>query len=225
MSVESAEPLQSDRESAWSLLREQTAVVILAGGASRRMGQDKSFLKVGEVSLIERVLTAAKSLSDETLIIANRETAYAHLGVPIFPDEKPGWGPLMGLYSGLRAATRELVVLLACDMPFVTPALVRYLVSLTPDADVVIPRGRAGLHPLHAVYRRSTCLPAVSAALAQGKRRMIDFFDAVRVREAPERALRRFDPLGVALMNVNTPEDLAAARHLLRRVYYEQGDY
>ena len=216
------QPLAADEPDP-TRIRDQTAVVILAGGASRRMGRDKAFLNVGQATLIERVLQAAREVSDEILIIANQHDAYAHLGVPIYPDIEPGRGPLMGLYSGLKAATRELVVLLACDMPFLSPALIRHLLSLTPNVDVVIPRGRKGLHPLHAVYRRSTCLPATAAALARGERRMVAFFDAVRVREVEERSLRSFDPLGLALTNVNTPEDLAAARHLLRRVHYEQG--
>ena len=124
----------------------------------------------------------------------------------------------MGLYSGLLAADNELNLLLACDMPFASTTSLNHLLILSDGSDVVIPRTENGLHPLYAVYRRSTCLPAIRAALGARSRRVISFFDQVRVREVGPDELRMFDPDGVSLMNVNTPEELARARAIAATV-------
>lgn len=196
--------------------------LILVGGGSLRMGANKALLPVGGVPLIERVRRALTPLCREILLIANDAGPYTSLGLPIVPDLELGRGPLMGLYSGLRAARGELALLLACDMPFVDPDLLAHMIHLAPGYDVVIPDTADGLHPLHALYRRAACLPAIAAALAKGERRMISFFDAVRVRQLPAAELADLPGAERALMNVNTPEELAAARHILRRLYFDE---
>ena len=197
-------------------------VLVLVGGASSRMGQNKALLSVGGMRLIERVVQAVRPLGDDLLLIANEAGPYTFLELPCVPDRQPDYGPLMGLYSGLAAAKYELALLVACDMPFLSTHLLRHMLDLAAGQDVVIPRTEDGQHPLHAVYRRSTCLPAIAAAIAQDKRRMIAFHDRVRVREIGEEEMRPFDPSGLALLNVNTPEELALAEHVARRAYYDE---
>ena len=192
----------------------QVAGLVLLGGASRRMGQNKALLMVDGVSIIQRVLDALEPFCSETLLVGNDAEPYQHLDLPIIPDVEPGLGPLMGLYSGLLATNDELNLLLACDMPFASTALLSHLLASSGGFDVVIPRTENGLHPLCAVYRRSTCLPAIRTALDAHSRRVISFFDQVRVREVGPDELRLFDP--DSLMNVNTPEDLARARDIAR---------
>ncbi len=188
--------------------------LILAGGASRRMGRNKALLSLGGRPLIQRVVDALQGVSDEVLIIANQPEPYAFLHLPIIPDVQPGYGPLMGLYSGLQAARGELALLVAVDMPFLAPEFLRFLLAQAQehDADVVIPEAEGKLHPLCAVYRRATCLPAVEAAIARGQRRLIAFHPQVRVRRIPKSTLRTFSPDLRVLMNVNTPEELEQAR-------------
>lgn len=198
------------------------SALVLVGGGSTRMGRNKALLPVGGVPLIERVLAALRPLATDILLITNDPATYAHLNLPCVPDEQPGYGPLMGLYSGLKAARHEAALLVACDMPFLNTALLARLVELLPGYDLVIPRTGEGLHPLHACYRRSTCLPAVATAIAAGERRMIAFHPQVRVREVGEDELAVFDPAGLALLNVNTPADLAAAEHIWRRLVYDE---
>jgi len=190
--------------------------LILAGGASSRMGENKALLALEGRKLIERVADALAALTDDILIIANEAEPYRFLDRPIIPDIRPGYGPLMGLYSGLKAARGELALLAAVDMPFLSPDYLRFLLALAPGYDVVIPRTGHRLHPLCAVYRRESCLPAIEQAIARGQRRLIAFHPQMRVRQVDEAELRRIDPDLRALMNVNTPEELEAARRLLK---------
>ncbi len=190
--------------------------LLLAGGASSRMGENKALLEVGGVTQVERIMNVIVSLSDEILLVANDPEPYAHLKLRQISDLKQGYGPLMGLYSGLRAASHEICILVACDMPFISRPLVRHLLTQACDYDVVVPDTADGFHPLHAVYRRSGCLPAIEVAMLLQKRRMISFYGDVRVRRVSGDEISPFDPHGIALMNVNTSEQLAAARELAR---------
>ena len=94
-------------------------VAVLAGGQSRRMGRDKALLPLGDQTLIERVIAAARPLACPCFIVGDPAT-YAHLGLPVHPDRHPGLGPLGGLHTAL-GATGAPVLLLACDLPFLTP--------------------------------------------------------------------------------------------------------
>jgi len=206
-------------------------VLILAGGRSRRMGQDKIWLPLGAdaVSLIERVVAHVRPLAAEFLFSANAPDPFAALvsslrgqGVPaqVVPDRFPGAGPLAGLHAGLSAARYDLLLAVAGDMPFINPALVAHLVALMPGFDVVIPElphprtGEPVKEPLHTIYRRS-CLGAVAARLAAGERPMVGFLSEVRVRIVASDEIRAIDPDFRSFFNVNTPEDWDAAEELL----------
>jgi molybdopterin-guanine dinucleotide biosynthesis protein A len=211
--------------------QEGLTVLILAGGRSSRMGQDKLWLPLGEdgVPLIQLVVARVRPLAGELLFSANAPERFEALaavlrgrGVPaqVVPDLHPGAGPLAGLHAGLRAARFDTLLAVAGDMPFVNPALVAHLVELLPGFDVVIPElphprtGEPTKEPLHALYRRS-CLGAVAARLSAGDRPMVSFLPDVRVRVVPSDEIRRFDPDFRSFFNVNTPEDWRAAGQLL----------
>ena len=190
-------------------------MVIQAGGRSSRMGRDKGLVRLGDRSLVEHVLAATGGLADECLITTNNAEAYAFLGLPLAGDEDPGAGALPGLRTALRAARGELVLLLACDMPFVQRPVLQMLLDLSADYDVVVPRWQDQLQTMHAVYRREPCLKAVDAALTAGRRRMISFYDQVRVREVSADELASAGDLARSFFNVNTPAELHEAEHLL----------
>jgi|YNPNPStandDraft_1061719.scaffolds.fasta_scaffold51311_1 molybdenum cofactor guanylyltransferase len=203
------------------------SVLILAGGRSRRMGQDKIWMELEGVPLIERLVRRVLPLAGEILFSANAgerfEALAAQLPLParVVADRFPGSGPLAGLHAGLSAARHDLLLALAADLPFVNPRLLRRLIGLAAGFDAVVPQTPADeadllqWEPLHALYRR-TCLPAIEAHLAAGDRQVICFFDEVRVRAVPPDELRRFDPDLLSFFNVNTPRDWERSQEILR---------
>jgi molybdopterin-guanine dinucleotide biosynthesis protein A len=189
------------------------SVVVQSGGQSTRMGEDKALRNFLGRPLIERVVERLAPIADELLVTTNQPEAYAFLKLPLLPDLQPGHGPLGGLQTALISAKYPSVAVVACDMPFASaPLLVAAAEALVREgADVVIAETSEGFEPLHAVYRRETCIPAIESALESEQRRMISWFPKVKVRRLTTMELTRYDPEGLAFWNVNTPEEFAEA--------------
>lgn len=190
------------------------SAVVLAGGKSQRLGVDKTLLRLDGVWLLQRIVQQMGTLSTDVLVVANEPQKLASLGVPTVSDREPGVGPLAGIAAGLTAMRSQMGLFVACDMPLLSRPLLRYMIRLAEDADVVIPRNRNETEPLHALYGKN-CLDPISVSLEQGRRRVIYFFDRVRVRYVDPEEVSAFDPLGLSLFNINRPEDLARAGQLL----------
>jgi molybdopterin-guanine dinucleotide biosynthesis protein A len=184
--------------------------LILCGGASRRMGQDKALLEWNGRSLIERALEALAPVAGERLLACGPEPRYAELGFPLVLDETLDGGPLAGLAAGLAAARGEWVAALACDMPRLAPEFFEELLARAHEArsDGAVYELDGRVEPLCGVYHRR-CLGAVRASLAAGRRRMIDFWVAPEARADGPHILRLAPRSGRAFVNLNTPEDLA----------------
>ncbi len=190
------------------------------------MGQDKALMLFRGQPLIARLVdrlragAAGNPPGYAIAVVSNRPDDYRFLGVPLYADLLPGAGPLGGLLTALEACTSPLIAVVACDMPFLRPSLLlaQQALLLIAGADVVIPRLPDGLEPLHAVYRGSTCLPAVRAALEAGERRMIAWFPAVKVREMTMSEILPIDPGGLSFINVNSPEEFARAEKEAERL-------
>lgn len=195
------------------------SVAIQAGGESRRMGQDKALMPFLGQPLIARVVKRLTPIADEVIVTTNRPADYAFLALPLFSDSHPGRGALGGLHTALFSARHPLVAVVACDMPFVSPNLLAFQARLleAEGADVVIPFLPEGYEPLHAVYRRETCLPAVEWALANEQWKLIAWFSKVKVRTLTAEECRQYDPAGLAFANINTPQELAEAEVLARQ--------
>jgi molybdopterin-guanine dinucleotide biosynthesis protein A len=180
------------------------------------MGKDKSLLLVRGQPLVARTVDTVSALSDDLIVVANSPARYEALDLQarLVPDEKRGVGALMGLYSGLRAALHPRALVVACDMPFLNIPLLRYMLQLANDHDIVIPRVNSYLEPLHAIYTKN-CLPAIKELLDQGRRQIIAFFPEVRVRFVEEAEINRFDPQHLSFLNVNTAEDWQQVQNLL----------
>jgi molybdopterin-guanine dinucleotide biosynthesis protein A len=188
--------------------------VIQAGGKSTRMGgQPKALLELGGRRIIDRVVEVVRAVTDDALIVTDTPELYASLGLPMVPDVFPDHGSLGGIYSGIKAAAGDAAFTVACDMPFLLPAVARLVTSRAGQADVVIPRVGTQLETLHACYAKS-CLAPIEARLAAGQLKIVGFFQEVRVLEIPEADVARLRPPELVFMNVNTPEELARARGL-----------
>jgi molybdenum cofactor guanylyltransferase len=190
---------------------EQATGAILAGGASRRMGRDKAGLVLDGETLLARAVRRLRPVVREVIVVGPPERSLLVPDVRVVPDDRPGQGPLGGVYTALGAASTDRVFVMACDMPFVQTDLVRCLLSLAGAYDIVVPRSERGTEQLHAVYMRA-CLPAVAACLDTGALAIASLYSHARtyVMEPDEWAV--YDPLHLSLVNVNTPEEWEAAR-------------
>jgi len=189
-------------------MEEPVTVAILAGGKSSRMGVDKSFAPLLGKTLIQRVLDRAGSLGLPAILITNRPADYASLGLPMFGDLLPGKGSLGGLYTAISCSPTVYTLCVACDMPFLNPALLAYLISLRAGYDVIVPRINGFPEALHAVYGKG-CLGPIREKLDQDRLKATGFYGEVRLRFVEEDEVRRFDPALRSFVNVNTPEELA----------------
>jgi len=188
--------------------------IVLAGGKSLRLGQDKTSLVIDGRRLLQRVIDLVASLADEVIVVTSDQhkglALFSDLSAKVVVDIYPGKGSLGGIYTGLRASNFSHSLVVACDMPFLNPALLRYLVSLAPEFDVVIPRVRDLLEPLHAVYSKN-CLAPAEELLQRGQLKVLDIFDQVKVRYVEEEEINRFDPEHLSFFNINTQKDLDKA--------------
>ena len=191
-------------------------IVINAGGESRRMGENKALKLFAGQPLIARMVARLRPLAQELLVTTNQPETFVFLGLPLLADLKPGYGALSGLYTAVASAHQPLVAVLACDMPYVDPDLlaVQRDLLVAGGADVIIPNSPEGIEPLHAIYRRATCLPAIEAAIQADQRRLNSWFAQVKVREMQVDEVARYDPQFRSFINVNTPEEFRQAELL-----------
>jgi len=204
---------------------------VLSGGQSRRLGQDKALLRLWDPqgpTLLEATINRLAAICDEVLVISDGpHPDWPALAARTVEDRYPGGGSLGGIYTGLLEAAHPFLLVVACDMPFLQPTLLRYMAGRPRDYDVLIPRmhvtkeqktnqdaHQLHLEPLHAIYGRP-CREPMRALLERGERQIIRFFPAVRVRYLTAEEIAPFDPQGLAFWNVNTPKDLEEVRRTL----------
>ncbi len=178
--------------------------VILAGGASTRMKSNKALLPHRGERFIERIHRQMSTIFREIIVVTNNPETYLFLPCRMVPDLYPAMCSLAGIHSGLvHCGTRHIFVV-GCDMPDLNKALIRYLVSMTDESDVIIPEGPNGLEPLHAVYGKD-CLPSMERNLSEGKRKISSCFEGLRVTVLPCREVAAIDPAFESFRNINTP--------------------
>ena len=194
-------------------------IVVQAGGQSSRMGEDKALKTFLGRPLIQRVVERLSPIADEIIVTTNRPADYTFLNLRLSADLKPGRGALGGLYTAIALATHPIVAVVACDMPFASPTLIERMNSLLveEEVDVIIAKSNEGYEPLHAVYRRDTCLPAIESAIEADQWKVIAWFPQVKVRVLTPEEINAADPEGLAFWNVNTPEEFAKAEEIAKR--------
>jgi len=187
-------------------------VVILCGGASKRMGRDKSELKISGNTFLERLL-AEFADSGELLISANDRTAYAQYGYPVISDVYPNCGPMAGLHAALNACRSDALLTIPCDLPLFRHDIGRFLCGCLKKGDdaVIVQTRDGGYHPLCAVYRKRAAV-AMESCLKNGIYKVQRALDSLSVRIVSLQNTPFEDGL---LMNINTPEEYQA---LLARI-------
>jgi molybdopterin-guanine dinucleotide biosynthesis protein A len=192
---------------------------ILAGGRARRYGgRDKSTLVVDGHTIRERQLAALSEVGLPVVTVAAEHTQTTPSDDAIVMDLEPAAGPMGALWTALTLTSADRVLALAADMPFVTPAFLRWLTLTGEAADIVVPRTRWGLEPLCATYSRA-CTPRLHDSLRRGKLSLHRFIatnrDELQVVEPDEVDLAPFGPCERLFLNVNTPADYARALELV----------
>lgn len=197
----------------------QASAIVLAGGRSERMGQPKALLRFGAETLIEHIVRVLAPAFGEVIVVAAAGQELPALPARVVTDEVPGAGPLGGLHAGLKASRTEWAFVASCDAPFLQPALALLLVERARAGVLALPEYQGRRHPLPGAYCRSL-LPAIEERLGAGRLRLgalAERFGGVAPANlpgaliVPEADVLRADPEGLSFINVNTPEEYAAA--------------
>ena len=191
------------------------SAAILAGGKNLRMGKkNKAFLEIGGRSFMARTMACLEPIFDEIMVIGHDREDYGGFGVPVYPDLRPGNGSLGGILTALDRSSSERTFCVACDMPFLKPAVVSYLVEKSAEGwDAVLPRLSPGIEPLCAVYS-SSLMPVIEKLLDRGELRVRRALDGGRVCYVEEDELRSLDPGLATFVNINTPDEMLRASAL-----------
>lgn len=192
--------------------------IVLAGGKSSRLGRDKASVELGGLTLLQRCVSNLEFLDSDIVVVAAPEQSLPSLRsksrLKIVRDIASDKGPLVGIYTGLRNMEDDYGFVVACDMPFVKPALVWAMTDIMRGYDVVIPRQAKGLEPLHSIYSRS-CVGSIETLMGLNRYKIDRLLDMLKVRYFEKEEVNRVDPEGISFFNVNTIADLAKAREVL----------
>ena len=200
-----------------------TAGLILAGGQSRRMGRDKACLPLPgteQVTFLQHLAQLLLALCTEVVIVVRDSTQFSEMRVHDLPavrmiaDDIPNYGPLMGLYSGLRSITSSHALVTAVDMPALQPAVASWLLTPPLTEAIRVPVVDDIPQVLLSVYPRSV-LPLIAACLRAGRRDPRCLLHVAQVEYIAEAQLRAIDPALRSFVNVNTAEDLSVLRDAL----------
>jgi molybdopterin-guanine dinucleotide biosynthesis protein A len=181
--------------------------LVLAGGASTRMGEDKALMFFEGRPLIGRVAERLALATDPLMVASGRTGRLGSIGFQEVVDFAPGCGPLGGLLAGLLASPHQLTAVVAVDMPLVSAELISFLASLHQDEDAVVPLGETGAEPLHAVYSRSA-VPAMRRSLLEGRYGLRHLLSQLRVRQVAAAEWAHLDVDPRFAFNINRPGDL-----------------
>jgi molybdopterin-guanine dinucleotide biosynthesis protein A len=193
--------------------------VVLAGGRGSRLGRQKALERiVGEKSLVENTVETITPLCREVIVVTSKEQlgciSTANLNVKIVVDIYTGKAALGGIYTGLVNANTSLVLVVACDMPFLNKSLLHYMIQLAPGFDIVVPKVENKIELLHAVYSKN-CLETIKQLLEKNTLQILKLLDLVKTRYVMDEEVNNIDPKHLSFFNINTQKDLVIAKDLL----------
>jgi molybdopterin-guanine dinucleotide biosynthesis protein A len=181
--------------------------IVLSGGKSRRMGVDKALLPYNGITLLEHVLGIVRAAAGETIVVADVADKYVlKAGTRVVGDLYPDTGPLGGIITGLTYAADEFNLVVACDMPFLQPALLKRLIEAVEGYDAAVPEINGRLEPLCAAYNKRAT-EKLWVMLESGELAVHKAVCTLNIVRIGEEELRCFDPELVSFSNWNTPDD------------------
>lgn len=190
--------------------------IILVGGKSARLGRDKKAEIVGGRLLLERVVSTLALFQGEIYLVTAGQSSFPdilnHPRVSIISDLYPGRGSTGGICTGLSFSKFFNNLVIACDMPFLNPELIRFMIEIQKDNDLVAYRNNAMFEPLHAIYSKN-CLPYLDQIMQQNLR-IIELTKYVKVRYLKLDEIERYDPQHLSFFNINNESDLQIAKEL-----------
>jgi molybdopterin-guanine dinucleotide biosynthesis protein A len=188
---------------------------ILVGGASSRMGKDKSQLRFGQRTSLQIIASELQSVARSVMTVGAQAPLNGNwLNIP---DSRANWGPLAGIHAALGHAGSECCLIIACDLPFVTSRLFGRLLDCLNESDAVVPfQSDARVQPLCAAYRRSPCLAAADKALKSGEHSPRALLDLIKARYVSFHELSDLEGSEYFFFNVNTPDNYERAKHIFQ---------
>jgi molybdopterin-guanine dinucleotide biosynthesis protein A len=196
--------------------------LVLAGGESKRMGSPKALLPLGQTTLIAFVIGRLRPLFRQVLVVARSDEGLDHLGVPLITDDRPEQGPLVGLARGLDASSAPWCFAVGCDMPFIRPAVIRYMATRLDDCDILTPLIEGHPQLLHSFFAQG-CLPAARDLLDRGVTSLRALLPLCRVHTIDAADFLELDPELLSFRDFDTPEDYHEAQRLLQALCPDTG--
>jgi len=189
--------------------------IILAGGNSKRMGFDKQFISMGDMSITEYIIIALKPLFSNVILVTNKPQAYDMADVEIAEDLYRGYGPLGGIHAGLTKSQSQYNYIIACDMPYINKDYIQYMTKILIDseykAEAVITKFGDWIEPFNAFYSKAL-IPKIEASIFMDKKKISGLLNMSEVLYVEENIARSFSPDWSMFMNLNTEKDLMSLR-------------
>ena len=193
--------------------------IVLAGGKGLRLGRDKTLETINDRYMLQQVISRLSFFNSNIIIVTAEKRPFPHFNgyskITMVTDIYPGKGPLGGIYTGLATSDSDYNLVVACDMPFLNQALLRYMIQLSANCDLVVPRWDGMVEPLHAVYAK-TCQASIESLLKKDSLNIAKLFTLVKTRYVEAAEIDKFDPEHLSFFNINTEADLKMARELTR---------
>ena len=194
--------------------------IVLAGGKSSRLGREKALERIGGKRLIKRVVDTLVPISYEVLVVTSNEQfeniSSLDLKARTIIDIYPGKAAFGGIYTGLMGASTQFGLVVACDMPFLNSDLLSYLIQIASGFDIVIPKVKGKIEPLHAVYSRN-CLANIKQLIENSVLQILELLDLVKTRYVGDKEVDKFDPEHLSFLNINTQEDMRRVEKLIEQ--------
>ena len=188
--------------------------IILAGGQSSRMKTNKALIKLNKKQMIEYIMVTLKSVVDEIIIVTNDPADYLDFNAVLVTDLIPKRGPLSGIHAGLKASSSQYSFVVACDMPFLSQALIGFMLAQSTGYDAVVPKIEGYYQPLHAVYSKF-CVPHIEKTLLEGNFKVTAFYEHINIKYISEEDITPLADINKVFFNINDRDDLIKAEEMV----------